>query len=130
MRCRDIISLMRIRINRLKTVIPLWAGLLLLMSGFLYGTSPDSIGPQGVTAFFIVAYLFTAMTIHVLLLSVVRMLARPGSLNRWRFGYALILAFVPVTAVGLQSLDQLILRDILIFTGLVALIVFYMAKRS
>ncbi len=121
---------MKINFSRLKTILPLWLMGAMAVGAFLYGTSPDEIGPQGITVFFIVAYGFCALSIQLLVLTVVRLLSRPGKLKNWRFSYALIAAFLPVTVAGLGTLDQLVLRDILIFAALVALVIFYVAKQS
>ena len=121
---------MNLSLQRLRTVVPVWAALTFVMTFFLYGTSPDMVGPQGITIFFAISYLFIAATIQVFVLLLLRVLARPGNLGRWRASYSLIAAFLPVTVVGLDSLDQLVLRDILIFVGLVGLIIFYVSKRG
>ena len=42
--------------------------------------------------------------------------------------FAVELAGSDLDLVGLDSLDQLVLRDILVFLGLAALLVFYTAK--
>ena len=117
-------------LHRLKTLVPLWGVFAIATGGFLYGTSPDSIGPVGISAFFIVAYLFLALTIQTGVLGATRLLARPGKIARWRLSYSLIAAFVPVAAIGLDSLDQLVLRDLLIFVALVALLIFYVSRRG
>ena len=121
---------MKLNLMRLKTVVPIWSVLAIAMAQFLYGTSPDSIGPVWVTVFFVVAYLFMASSIQMCALVFIRVMGHPSWLHHWKLSYPLIISFLPVTAVGLGSLDQLVLRDILIFFGLTALIIFYVAKRG
>ncbi len=120
---------MNVRLGRLRHIMPLWAVVTLVGMVFLYGTTPDRVGPVGVTVFFAVGYLFVALTIQVLALLTIRFLGI-GSTKSWRFRYALIAAFLPITAVGLDSLDQLVLRDLLIFFGLVGLLIFYVSRQS
>ena len=116
--------------NRLKTAGPAWLVSTVIMAGLLYGTSPDEIGPLGVTAFFVVGYISVALTLQVIVLTVVRLLSRPGRLKEWRFLYSVAAAFLPVAAVGLNSLDQLILRDVILFVALIALVIFYLVART
>lgn len=119
---------MSLSVHRVAHILPIWGVLLIVMSFFLYGTAPDKIGPQGVTAFFIVSYLFVATTIQLMAVLLTKLLIHPKKVKHWRLSYSLILAFFPVIVVGLDSLDQLVLRDILVFIGLAVLLIFYTAK--
>ena len=104
----------------LRVALAAWLVSLLPVLGFLYGTSPDEIGPEGITVFFVVLYTSLVAAAHLIGLLVGRRLLS----RSWRFSYAPVIAFVPVIAIGLQSLDQLALRDIVIFVSMVALGIF------
>lgn len=127
----DRIAGMTIRSTSIKTIFLSWGVVTAALVGFLYGTNPDDAGPVGVTAFFLVAYVFIALSLQLAVLAYLRVLASPGSrLEGWKFQYALILAFLPVTVVGLGTLDQLVLRDVILFGGLITLVLFYAVTSS
>jgi hypothetical protein len=101
----------------------------LVMAGIVFGSKPEEIGPEGITIFFISLYLFTALTIQLGILVYRRFAKVNGVLSNWKMDYSLTLALIPVSLLGLSSIDQLSGWDLIIFTALILLIIFYLSKR-
>jgi len=80
----------------------------------LFGTTPTDIGPQGVTAFFMLLFIFSLSTLELIYRATV---ARRKHWHVWlRVTYALL----PVAIIALSSLRQLNSFDIavVIFLGI------------
>lgn len=107
----------------------LWVVLFSVVLGYIFGTSPDRVGPAGVTLFFIFLYLLTAVSLQLGALVYLGFRGRPLTAD-WRTRYSLIFALLPVTVISLGSLDQLVLRDIIIFVGLLVVTAFYLGRQA
>ena len=112
--------------NQLITPIVLFSGVIV---GFIYGTSPQRIGPTGVTLFFVAVYFWSFFVISL----VVRIFSPRHLIISFRdvrhFVLVAILAGIPTMLLALSSLGQLALRDVLIIVSLTALIVMYWIRR-
>lgn len=130
--------------TQLKSVLlfsPLLLTLLLL--AVLQSTSPDTAGPVGVLAVFILIYLLALSLFFVVLhfgiawLSHV-IIAKNNNLSRGElkvgirkaYYVASVLAFAPVALLAMRSFGQLQLGDIALVLALVGITVFYIIKRS
>lgn len=117
-------------LRKLRTAVLLWLPSLIATLFVLNSTTPDRVGPQGITLFFGLLYIFFSLSLNLVSVSVIRITKRKRWQHLWRPVYSFVYGFIPTTALALQSLDQLILRDVLIFFGLALLIAFYITKRS
>lgn len=119
-----------ISLNSLKFNLYLLIFGLIVVLFITNSTTPDRIGPQGITIFFTVLYFIFSLLINITFLLFAK-LARSKSYNSisWSPQVAFIYGFIPTTAIALQSLEQLILRDALIFLGLAILGAFYIGRR-
>lgn len=128
------------RYERLVYIIPV-ASVIILLSLFQV-TDPESVGPGGILAAFILLYIFFASCLFIMLhfgIGVVsRALQRNGAIEQrqWRVGVrksyyiASILAFVPVCFLAMRSIDQLQLGDVILVIIFATIAIFYVVKRS
>lgn len=105
-------------------------------------TSPLTAGPGGMFVVFLLAYVFCASVLFIVLhwgiSFVTRLLSRSKRFNvkEWRIGVrkayyvASILAFAPVLLLGMQSVGQLQIRDIVLMIAFVSIAIFYVLKRA
>lgn len=119
----------RLNLNSLKHTVVVWIPIFLIVLFVLNNTTPDRLGPQGVTFFFIALYLFFSLSINLLWRLAVRFLGDRRIVSVWQPSYSFVYGFIPTMALALESLDQLILRDVIIFIGLAFMIGFYVVKR-
>ena len=115
---------------RIKIIAPLWVVLSVVLVVFLYGTSPDQVGPRGVTFFFLLTYLFLVSTVQLFVLLGARYTSSGDGLKRWKISYALMISSIPVLVIVLGTLGQLLLRDAIILVTLIAMIMFYTIRRG
>ncbi len=111
-----------------KHIFLYWLGLLTTVIFFLFGTTPDRIGPLGVSIFFIILYLLIVLSLQLVVLLLRKIIARPKHLGNWSFAYSFVAGFGPVLLISLQSLHQLALRDGVIFIGLAVAVIFYLSR--
>ena len=119
-----------LNLSKPRLAIGIWLLVLLITLFTLNNTTPDRIGPQGITLFFGLLYVFFSLSLNALSVSYMYVSRHKHWHKHWRPVYAFVYGFIPTIALALQSLDQLILRDILIFVSLAALIAFYITRRS
>lgn len=107
---------------------------------FLQLTTPQSVGPLGVLAFFILVYITCACAVFVLLETAFVALKKylpPGKLllnieNTPKvkiYYYSSVLALAPVILLGMQSIGSVRLVDIGLLTAFEALACFYISRR-
>lgn len=116
--------------NRLRHTTLLWLPVTVAVLFVFTNTTPDRVGPQGVTFFFGLLYVFFSLSLNMIWLVLARFYGHGRLLSMWRTSYSFVYGFIPTIALALESLGQLILRDIIIFIGLAALIGFYIVKRA
>lgn len=94
---------------------------LLLM---LFATTPERVGPQGVTAFFLIIYLLTLSIIELIYKSAV------SKRKYWPFWLRVFYAAVPVSMIALASLRQLTSVDLVVGLLLIVAVTLYHNQRS
>lgn len=126
--------------ERLVYIIPVTV--LVALFALFQMTNPVSIGPGGILFVFILIYLFVASCFFIILHFGVGLIGRLVTRHRtveqrqWRIGVrksyyiASIVAFAPVCFLGMQSIGQLQLRDVLLVAFLMLVAIFYVVKRS
>jgi len=92
-------------------------------------TTPQSVGPGGIALFFGAFYVFCFLSV----VSVLKLLFK-AQIKVFKdtkvFAGVGFMALVPTIILALQSLGQLIWRDVLILLALCSLAVFYWMKRG
>lgn len=127
---------MVIKFNRFFYLLPL-ASVLLLLCIWNF-TNPKDIGPLGVLLVFLILYIFWLSIIFLILRSGLIVFKRiyahskhQRRLSEKRAYYvASVIAFLPVLLLGLHSVGQLELKDIVLAILFVSLTVFYVLKKS
>lgn len=85
----------------------------------LFSTTPDEVGPQGTTGFFILVYLFV-LTLFEWIYRV--WLQRK---HHWQFWLRAVYSLIPVILLALASLRQLKTTDLVVSICLVAIVTIY-----
>lgn len=114
-----------------------------VMLGIVFSsTNPVDIGPLGVLMVFCLLYVCVASFLFVLLSGGVAIVARLSGerINalgrRWRvdvrraYYIASVTAFAPVMLLGLNSVGQLNIQDVVLVGILLSLAIFYIVKRT
>lgn len=101
------------------------AALLLSMLNII---SPDDIGPNGILAFFFLAYLFFVSVVLLALKAVRRMFRLHFSIIKGMY-LACTVAFAPIMLLALNTLDQLQLIDVVLVIAFECLAIFYIWRR-
>lgn len=108
---------------------------LLALFYLLNTASPVDVGPLGIFAVFALLYLFWLGVFFTLLHGGIRLISKIGKMKKRQIStvkayyIASIVAFVPVMILGMQSVDQLEVRDVFL-VGLFAVItIFFVIKR-
>ena len=117
-------------------------GTLALIAAFimLQLTSPHQVGPLGVLAFFILAYIACASGAYLLLTYSSQLLRRTlpngkmllrleGATEKRIYYYASFIALAPVIILGMQSVGSLRLTDLLLLAVFQLLGCFYISRR-
>ena len=117
--------------------------LTLLLFVVLQSTSPDTVGPVGVLAVFVLIYLLALSLFFVVMHFGIawfsrKIIARNDNLSRGElkigvrkaYYVASVLAFAPVALLAMRSFGQLEPGDIVLVLALVGISVFYIVKRS
>jgi hypothetical protein len=92
----------------------------------LVSTTPDRVGPIGVTTFFFLVF----GAFFVLIDLVWRLATTTQRQPRYNLYFIAVLAGLPTVLLALQSLQQLQIRDVLIVILLAAVVIFYISKRQ
>jgi len=92
----------------------------------LLSTSPDRVGPLGVTIFF---FLIFGMFFVIFDLAW-RIVTRTRRQPKYNLYFISVLAGLPTMLLALQSLQQLQIKDVGIVILLAAVIIFYLSKRQ
>ena len=118
-------------------VIPLASILTLL---YVFNTfDPGRVGPVGILFIFILIYLISLgvffFVLDVGLTFVLKILNKDGKKEKtveFKKAYyiASIAAFLPVLMLGIQSVGQLQLTDVLLVVAFLSLAIFYVVKRT
>ena len=85
-------------------------------------TTPQRLGPIGVTAFFVLLFLFSLNTLEIYY-------RKRGASNSTPLWLRAVYAALPVVLLALSSLQQLTLADLLLGVGLVVIITMYHNRR-
>lgn len=122
-----------IKVSFLLYALPL-AGLILLFL-FFNMTNPVDAGPLGIFTVFTLLYIFwlgvffICLQVGIVLFN--KLFRRKLVSNTRKLYYvASVVAFLPVLLLGIQSVGQLELRDIVLVVLFVGLIIFYIIKRT
>lgn len=97
--------------------------------------SPVDTGPLGILTVFALLYLFWLGVFFALLHGGIRLIAKLVKLKSKQMSaaksyyIASIVAFVPVMLLGMQSVGQLEVRDVLLVGVFVSLAIFFVVKR-
>jgi len=103
-------------------------------------STPDTVGPFGVLAFFVLVYSTFAAACYILLSALVGALRRMLPQGKWRlvvedmsdtkvYYYASIIGLAPVILIGMQSIGAVRLPDILLLVLFEVLGCFYVSRR-
>ena len=96
--------------------------------GVMSRTNPDTIGPAGITAFFLLIYYWSFEGLRLLLRFVEKTFSSMPFTAHDFFPVALV-AGLPSVFLALQSINQLTLRDSLIIVVAVMVMIFYWRRR-
>lgn len=130
------------KITRLTLLVsPLVTAVLLAV--VLFATNPLTIGPAGTMGVFILVYAFSLSILFVILHFGISWLSRlsiakQDAIHRREFRMsarkayyiASVLAFVPVLFLAMRSFAELRITDVILVILFVAIVVFYILKRS
>ncbi|PSO43455.1 hypothetical protein BRC19_00315 [Candidatus Saccharibacteria bacterium QS_5_54_17] len=110
------------------TPVLLGAGALIALGliASLLVTSPDQLGPFGITIWFALLLLVTAAALTWLIYRRRKEYNRAGFMHASRRGF--LIALWAVSLLALNSLRQLAITDIILITVLVVVIDFYMRR--
>lgn len=111
-----------VEVSRSKSLVTLEMLLFIAVIAFLTLTTPQKLGPTGVTLFFIVLFLFSLNSLEIYF-------RRRGAQNSSPLWLRAVYAALPVVLLALSSLQQLTLADLLLGTGLVVIITMYNNRR-
>lgn len=103
-------------------------------------TTPQSVGPFGVLAFFILAYIASACMVHLALAGLVRILKGVLPKGRWLlrvegltsrklYYYSSFIALAPVILLGMQSIGVVRVAEVLLLVAFQVLGCFYISRR-
>ncbi len=103
-------------------------------------TTPQSVGPFGVLAFFILAYITSACVVYVVLVGLVGVLERTLPKGKWLlvvegltrrklYYYTSFIALAPVILLGMQSIGRVGVAEILLLVAFLGLGCFYISRR-
>ncbi len=115
--------------------VALMAALLMLQF-----TSPQSAGPFGVLAFFILLYVFSVSFIYMALAAGAAFVAKYARVGKWRLAaegasrmklyyYASVVGLLPVTLLGMQTIGEVRPTDTLLLLLFQSIGCFYVHKR-
>ena len=108
--------------------------------GLMNLTTPDTVGPLGVLAFFVCLYIAIVCLLYIILLALLRGLgkiirsAKYGmvieQITGWKlYYYASVLALAPVILLGMQSVGEVGVLEIGLLILFETLACFYITKR-
>lgn len=103
-------------------------------------TTPQMVGPLGVLAFFVLAYILSAAVTYFVLLSGIGIMGRYIKNGKWAarlegisvvrvYYYASFLALAPVIMLGMRSVGLLGPFDVLLVVAFEVLGCFYISRR-
>lgn len=128
---KDIMTLPLIRVGVYLLPVLALAALFFLLNNI----SPVDAGPLGIFAVFALLYLFWLGIFFTLLHGGIRLLSRfhktkIGTMSATKAYYiASIVAFMPVMLLGMQSVGQLEVRDVILVVIFASLAIFFVFKK-
>lgn len=113
---------------------------LIMAIAMLYMTSPRQAGPFGVLAFFILLYIVAAAISYLVLVTITKLFATRGPAGRWRLAaervsrsklyyYASVIGLGPVILLGMRTVGEIRLTDLLLLCLFQVLSCFYIHRR-
>ena len=113
-----------------RMTLAVWFVLSLAVIGVLNYTNPDDTGPTGITGFFVLLYFWLFASSQLIVLRLGRSPRFKRLVSGTEFAVAATLAGIPTVILGLQSLEQLALRDVVIILSLAGIMIFYWLRRG
>lgn len=121
-------------------IMTIGVGALVLAFLLVSLTTPSMVGPFGVLAVFILAYISLVSFIYLLLSFLVRVgrrvlpagktkLVAEGMANTKLYYFSSVLALAPVILVGMRSVGEIRLFDVSLLIAFEALAIFYISRR-
>lgn len=115
--------------------VALMAALLMLQF-----TSPQSAGPFGVLAFFILLYIFCAVVTYTLLVAVVELITKHSPVGRWQLAaervsraklyyYSSFVGLFPIILLGMRTIGGIKLTDVFLLLLFQIIGCFYIHRR-
>lgn len=103
-------------------------------------TTPQMVGPLGVLAFFVLVYIVCACLIYIILASLIGVLGRTVKKGKWLarldsmskrriYYYTSFIALAPVILMGMQSVGQVRVTDMLLLLAFQVIGCFYISRR-
>ena len=92
----------------------------------LFSTTPDRVGPVGITVFFFLIFLGFFVVFDLIW----RYASRGSRQPMYSLYLIAVLAGIPTLLIGLQSLNQLQVRDVVVVVILALILIFYLSKRK
>jgi hypothetical protein len=112
-----------------------------ILAVILHVTQPSTVGPLGILAVFILMYVSVLGVLTFLLYSISRFISkvsasftvkkpiRPLSLSR-SYYFSSVIALAPVMLIGMQSVAEVEIYDVLLITLFVVIACVYISKRT
>lgn len=78
---------------------------------------------------FMLLYCFFSLSLILIFNFTNKFLQHKRTIRHLKPSHGFVFGFIPTMGLALQSLDQLVVRDVLIFGGIAGLVAFYIVKR-